>query len=187
MLIATLTATMPEFKTYWTMAITQTAMMKFGEYEPLIFRVGKRFWRVDEVMKVATAITAVLKSTTFGFLVKRIDEQRASAAARITAASTPNKKMLRKINVSDTETWPRAPGILIVILDPIAMVTSASAQNLGSIGIRAKRKEHRTVTKPPKRATAHIYRFLSFWLFTWLRDLLWFSKRKDLRVGSSYY
>ena len=85
------------------------------------------------VTNVEQAIIAELKTIVSGlmwiaFLLKRIDEQRASAAANKTATSLPYIKMIRKKKVSETEMWPLMRGILTVRRELIVIVKIVSAR-----------------------------------------------------------
>ena len=122
---ATLIATMPEFNEYCVNAIKHNATTKFGEYpsRKLVIDPKSRVTTVD-VTKVEHAITPALKSRTMGLLVRCSDEENASVAASRTAACAPNRSIVRKMKVSETDMWPLALGMGMVIREPMITVIS---------------------------------------------------------------
>src|SRR5215813_7256208 len=83
----------------------------------------------EAVMKEETANSAELNSLLTHLFAKRIDEQRASAAATSTAASPPYNSRIKKINVSETVISALTWGIWTPIREPNTIVTKTSNKN----------------------------------------------------------
>src|SRR5438270_13578672 len=127
--------------------MTQSALTKLAERlscgSPTIEPNHKRI--VQTVRKVVQAMTAELNIMVMAFRLKLNDEQKASAAAKRTAASPPYSSMERKMRVSETEIWELRRGIGIERRDPRPSVITTN-----NMKRRSKPAKETRYAKTPK-------------------------------------
>src|SRR6266403_1087671 len=138
--------------------MTQSALTKLAERlssgSPTIEPNHKRM--VQTVRKVVQAMTAELNVIVMTLRLKLKDEQKASAAAKRTAASPPYSSMVRKMSVSETEIWELRRGIGIERRDPNPSVITANNTKRRSKPTKETRYAEAPKAAAPREIMSHI-------------------------------